>query len=93
MVQPLAERAPDVTRSRSKTLEDLLAFFRPAESADEDAGMPKIRRYLDVGHGDETDARILDFALEDLAELDSQLFFNAIDASALHSCYTISMLP
>ena len=92
-MQPLAQRASRVTRSRSETLERLLAFFRPAERADEYPGMPQIRRDLDMCHGDKTDSWVLDLAFEDLAQLNSQLFFDAIDSSALHSCYTISMLP
>ena len=38
-----------------------------------------------MSHGDKSYAGILDFALQDFAELDSELLFDAIDASALHT--------
>ena len=92
VMKALAERSAGITRGR---LQSLRAFSSAAASlpkdGDEDACMTKIRRHLYRGDRREADARILNFALDDLAELDSKLFFDSIDSSSLH-VYTISML-
>src|SRR5262245_5182390 len=85
MVESLSERPSGVACGRLQSLEDLLALFLAAQRADKDAGMPQVRRNLDVRDGHQPNARIVNLALKDLAEFDSELLFNAIDASALHN--------
>src|SRR5262245_30706712 len=84
MVEALTERSANKTGGRSQTLKRFLALSIVPEHCYENAAMMQIRRYLHCGYGRQTDAGILNFALYDFTELDTELFFNSIDSSALH---------
>src|SRR5678815_5866558 len=84
VVQSLSERPASITRRRLQTLKDSLSLFVATQRADKHAGMAEVGRHFDVRYGYEPDTWILNLALEDLAQFNSQLFFNPIDASALH---------
>ena len=53
--------------------------------------MAKIGRDFDAGDRNETDARILYLALDDLTELDTKLFFNSIDSSSVHGLHNFDI--
>src|SRR2546426_11611349 len=69
VMQAFAERAPNEAGSRPQALKALLALCFIAQYRYENASMVKIRRDLDAGHRDQADARILNLAFDDLAEL------------------------
>ena len=93
VVQPLAKGTACIIRGGSQPLKYLLSLFRASERTHEHASVPKVWRHLHVGYRHETNPRILNLAFEDFTQFNSQLFFDTVDASAVHSPYTISMFP
>src|SRR5438067_13023087 len=98
MMQAFAQRVTRVACGRPQSLQCFLSLLGIAEHSYENTGMTQIRRYLYMGDRCQADAGVLDFPFNDFAQLDPQLFFDAIDSSAVHffsagpQPYTISML-
>ena len=67
VVQSLSQGATSIAGSRFQTLQDFLSFLGATERTDKHAGVPQIRRHLNVRHGHQPDTRILNLAFEDFA--------------------------
>jgi hypothetical protein len=91
MVEVPAEGSPGVTRGGSEAPDRFLPLILTAKDGHENTRMTKVRGDLDAGDRDETDARILNLALDDLTELDAKLFFNSIDSSSVHGLYDFNV--
>jgi len=85
MMQPFAQRMARVTCRGSQSFQRLLPLIFITKYRDEDASVPEIGRYFHVRDRREANTWILYLPLDDLAQLDPKLLFDAINPSALHS--------
>src|SRR5207248_1795457 len=84
MVQALAQGAADEACSGSEALESFPALSGVAQHRDEDMAVAKVGRDFHGRHRDQSDPRILNFAFDDLTELNTDLLSDSVDSSSVH---------
>ena len=92
MMQPFAQGVTRVARGRPQSFECFLPLLGITENSYENTRVPQIRRHFDASDRCQTDSRVLDFSFNEFAQLDPELFVDAIDSSAVH-CFSVGPTP
>src|SRR5215471_12018762 len=84
MVKTLAQRSTYKTCGRSQPIQRFFSLCGISKNRNKYMRMSKIGRRLHGGHCRKSDTRIVDLALNNLAELHPELLFDSVDSSSLH---------